>query len=130
LRGAAGALLQGWSLEAPGPQNELLSAAQRCSPQYVEIDRPIFVGHLAIIQAQSNVLGFGRLNPTEGTPMEKKWRVSHVELLEGGLLFGFVLYDEKGRPCVSFGYADDKKANVGRNQVAAALKDAEQVLGR
>ena len=29
--------------------------------------------------------------------MEKKWRVSHVELLEGGLLFGFVLYDEKGQ---------------------------------
>ena len=45
--------------------------------------------------------------------MEKKWRVSHVELLEGGLLFGFVLYDEKGRPCVSFGYADDKKAECG-----------------
>ena len=62
--------------------------------------------------------------------MEKKWRVSHVELLEGGLFYGFVLYDEKERPCVSFGYADDKKANVGRNHVAAALKDAEQVLGR
>ena len=25
--------------------------------------------------------------------MEKKWRVSNVELLEGGLLFGFALYD-------------------------------------
>jgi hypothetical protein len=46
-------------------------------------------------------------NLTGGTSMEKKWRVSHVELLEGGLLFGFVLYDEKGRPCVSFGYADE-----------------------
>jgi hypothetical protein len=67
---------------------------------------------------------------TEGTPMDEKWRVSAVELLEGGLLFGFVLYDQKGRPCVSFGYADDKKANVGRNHVAAAFKDAEQVLGR
>ena len=31
-------------------------------------------------------------------------------VLEGGPLFGFVLYDQKGRPCVSFGYADDKKA--------------------
>ena len=41
--------------------------------------------------------------------MDEKWRVGHVELLEGGLLFGFVLYDQKGRPCVSFGYADDKK---------------------
>ena len=61
--------------------------------------------------------------------MDEKWRVGHVELLEGGLLFGFVLYDQKGRPCVSFGYADDKKANLGRNHVAAALKDAEQILG-
>ena len=32
----------------------------------------------------------------EGGPMEKKWRVSDVELLEGGLLFGFALYDQKG----------------------------------
>jgi hypothetical protein len=30
---------------------------------------------------------------------------------------------------VSFGYADEKQANVGRNHVAAALKDAEEVLG-
>ena len=62
--------------------------------------------------------------------MDKKSRVSAVELLEGGQLFGFVLYDQKGRPSVSFGYADDKKANVGRDHVAAALKDAEEVLGR
>ena len=62
--------------------------------------------------------------------MEKEWRVSHVELLEGGLLYGFVLYDQKGRPCVSFGYADDRKANVGRDHVEAALKGVEQVLGR
>jgi hypothetical protein len=70
------------------------------------------------------------MNLTEGASMEKKWRVSHVELLEGGLLFGFVLYDEKGRPCVSFGYTDDKKASVSRGYVEAALKGAEQVLGR
>ena len=62
--------------------------------------------------------------------MDEKWRVSHVELLEGGLLFGLVLYDEKGRPCVSFGYSGRAKADLGRNHVAAALKDAEQVLGR
>ena len=35
--------------------------------------------------------------------MEKKWRVSDVELLEGGLLFGFALYGQQGLPCVSFG---------------------------
>jgi hypothetical protein len=62
--------------------------------------------------------------------MDDKWRVGNVELLEGGLLFGFVLYDQKGRPSVSFGYADDKKANVGRDHVAAALKEAEEVLAR
>jgi hypothetical protein len=62
--------------------------------------------------------------------MEKKWRVSQVELLEGELLFGFVLYDQKGRPCVSFGYANDVEAFAGRDLVLAALKGAEQVLGR
>jgi hypothetical protein len=59
--------------------------------------------------------------------MDEKWRVSRVELLEGGLLCGFVLYDQRGRPSVSFGYADRGKAKLGRNHVAAALKDAEQV---
>jgi hypothetical protein len=42
--------------------------------------------------------------------MEKKWRVSDVELLEGGLLFGFALYDERGLPCVSFGYQTEATA--------------------
>jgi hypothetical protein len=67
--------------------------------------------------------------PTKSAPMDDKWRVSRVELLEGGLLYGFVLYDQRGRPSVSFGYADQVKAKLGRNHVAAALKDAEQVLG-
>jgi hypothetical protein len=61
--------------------------------------------------------------------MDDKWRVGRVELLEGGLLYGFVLYDQGGRPSVSFGCADRSKAKVGRNHVVAALKDAEQVLG-
>jgi hypothetical protein len=61
--------------------------------------------------------------------MDEKWRVSRVELLEGGLLYGFVLYDQRGRPSASFGYSDRAKAKLGRNHVAAALKDAEQVLG-
>jgi hypothetical protein len=38
--------------------------------------------------------------------MDEKWRVSRVELLEGGLLYGFVLYDQRGRPSASFGYSD------------------------
>ena len=59
--------------------------------------------------------------------MEKKWRVGHVELLEGGALFGFVLYDQKDRPCVSIGYSNDVEAFAGRDLVLAALKDAEEV---
>jgi hypothetical protein len=46
-------------------------------------------------KAQGAVLSFwsGDDMPTEGSPMDKKWRVGAVELLGGGLLFGFVLYD-------------------------------------
>jgi hypothetical protein len=62
--------------------------------------------------------------------MEKKWRVGHIELLEGGALFGFVLYDQKDRPCVSIGYSNDVEAFAGRDLVLAALKDAEEVFGR
>ena len=61
---------------APIPQNRSLRRPRGCSPQYVEIDRPIFVGHLAIIQAQGNVLGFGsikirpRAHPSNGKKVE------------------------------------------------------------
>ncbi len=62
--------------------------------------------------------------------MEKKWRVGDVELLEGGLLFGFVLYDQKGLPCVSLGYWTDAEAKASRDHVVAALNGVEEVLGR
>jgi hypothetical protein len=61
--------------------------------------------------------------------MEKKWRVSQVELLEGGLLFGFALYDQKGKPCVSLGYLTEAAANASREYVVAALKGVEEILG-
>ena len=61
--------------------------------------------------------------------MEKKWRVGDVELLEGGLLFGFVLYDQKGLPCVSLGYWTHAKAKASRDHVVAALNGVEEVLG-
>ena len=60
--------------------------------------------------------------------MDEKWRVSRVELLEGGLLYGFVLYDQKGRPSVSFGYADRAKAKLRRNHVALITIRAPQNL--
>jgi hypothetical protein len=61
--------------------------------------------------------------------MEEKWRVSDVQLLEGGLLFGFALYDQKGLPCVSLGYLTKAKADAGRDHIMAALKGVEEVLG-
>ena len=43
--------------------------------------------------------------------MEKKWRVRvNIELLEGGLLFGFALYDQHGPAVpVSLGYQTEAK---------------------
>ena len=52
----------------------------------------------------------------------------NVELPEGGLLFGFALYDQKGMPCVSFGYQTEAKAIAGRDHVVAALNGAQEVL--
>jgi hypothetical protein len=69
------------------------------------------------------------VNSDGSDPMEKKWRVSQVALLEGGLLFGFALYDQKGKPCVSLGYCTEAEANSGRDHVVAALKRVEEVLG-
>jgi hypothetical protein len=53
-------------------------------------------------------------------PMEKKWKVSQVELLEGGQLFGFALCDQRGKPCVSLGYRTEEDANAGHDHVVAA----------
>jgi hypothetical protein len=61
--------------------------------------------------------------------MDEKWRVSRVELLEGGLLYGFVLYDQKGQAECFVRLLGPSETKLGRNHVAAALKDAEQVLG-
>jgi hypothetical protein len=44
------------------------------------------------------------------------------------LLFGFALYDQKGMPCVSFGYQTEAKAIAGRDHVVAALNGAQEVL--
>jgi hypothetical protein len=44
--------------------------------------------------------------------------------------FGFVLYDQRGLPCLSIGYHDDQKALAGRARVLDALKEADEVLGR
>jgi hypothetical protein len=43
---------------------------------------------------------------------------------------GFVLYDETGQPCVTFGYGSEKDARVGREHVEAALANVASVEGR
>jgi cysteine sulfinate desulfinase/cysteine desulfurase-like protein len=43
---------------------------------------------------------------------------------------GFVLYDETGQPCVTFGYASEKDARAGREHVEAALANVASVKGR
>ena len=66
--------------------------------------RPLLIGHPAITSRKAMFRSLiEQRNAAEGIPMDKKWRVSNVELLEGGLLFGFALNDQKGMPCVSFG---------------------------
>ena len=73
---------------------------------------------------------FGRATNSDGSgPMEKKWKLSQVELLEGGQLFGFALCDQRGKPCVSLGYRSEEEANAGHDHVVAALKGVEEVLG-
>ena len=42
----------------------------------------------------------------------------------------FVLYDETGQPCVTFGYGTHDEARAGREYVVAALIGAETVRGR
>jgi hypothetical protein len=45
-------------------------------------------------------------------------------------MIGFVLYDETGQPCVTFGYGSHDEARKGREYVMAALIGAETVRGR
>jgi hypothetical protein len=92
--------------------------------------RPLLIGHPGHYPAAKRCVRslVEQRNAAEGIPIEKKWRVSNVELLEGGLLFGFALYDQKGIPCVSFGYQTEAKAIAGRDHVVAALNGAQEVL--
>ena len=41
---------------------------------------------------------------------------------------GFVLYDETGKPCVTFGYFNESYAKAGREHVEAALANAASVI--
>ena len=55
----------------------------------------------------------------------KRWRVGDVQRLGAGGAMGktwsVALYDETGRPCVTFGYPKETDAKAGRQHIKAAL---------
>ena len=53
--------------------------------------------------------------------------ITLVQPVEGGQ--GFVLYDDKRKPCVEFGYASYEDAEVGREKLLEALKNVVTVNG-
>jgi len=59
-----------------------------------------------------------------------KWRVGPVQTVSGGSFWGsgFVLYDETGKPCVTFGYFNESYAKAGHEHVVAALANAASVI--
>jgi hypothetical protein len=63
--------------------------------------------------------------------MEKKWRVGDLQPVLGAAKsqVGFVLYDEAGHPCVTFGYGSHDEAGLARQYVMAALIGVETVRG-
>src|SRR6516165_5724335 len=59
------------------------------------------------------------------------WRVGSVGSVSGENFWGvgFVLYDEIGKPCLTFGYFNESSAKAGREHVVAALANAASVTG-
>jgi len=55
----------------------------------------------------------------------QNWRVGPVQSVTPGI--GFVLYDETGKPCVTFGYLTEETAKAGREHIAAALANVVSV---
>jgi hypothetical protein len=55
----------------------------------------------------------------------KRWRVGDVQRLGAGGAMGktwsVALYDETGRPCVTFGYPKETDAKAGREHIKTAL---------
>jgi hypothetical protein len=66
--------------------------------------------------------------------MENKWRVGDLQAVRGAdqramSQIGFVLYDEMGQPCVTFGYGSHDEPRLARQYVMAALIGVEMVRG-
>jgi hypothetical protein len=62
----------------------------------------------------------------------EKWRVGPVQTMAGGSKgfsgHGFVLHDESGRPCVTFGYLTQKDADAGCEHLKEVLANAKSVV--
>ena len=58
------------------------------------------------------------------------WRIGSVGSVSGVNFWGvgFVLYDETGKPCVTFGYFNESYAKAGHEHVVAALANAASVI--
>ena len=59
------------------------------------------------------------------------WRIGPVGSVSGERFWGsgFVLYDETGKPCATFGYTTEETAKAGREHIAAALANVVSVTG-
>ena len=73
--------------------------------------------------------------PERAAQMETQWRVGDLQTMQGAdpramTMIGFVLYDETGQPCVTFGYGTHDEARLARQYVVAALIGAETVRSR
>jgi len=65
--------------------------------------------------------------PESAAQMEKQMQGADPRAMT---MIGFVLYDEAGQPCVTFGYGTHDEATLARQYVMAALIGAETVRGR
>ena len=61
-----------------------------------------------------------------------QWRVGNIEPIydSQGMSTGkgFVLYDQDGQPCVTFGYLTDTDANVAADHLRTIVATADKVI--
>lgn len=59
----------------------------------------------------------------------RNWRVGEIQWTPGKEFseWGFVLYEQSGKPCVTFVYSHGLDARAGRGQVQAALAEVASV---
>lgn len=60
------------------------------------------------------------------------WRVGQVQSVRdsiGGFSgSGFVLHDDNGRPCITFGYLSEADARDGARQMQALIAGAKEIM--